>query len=76
MRPEKEAAQPFLSEGDHVIGIFLQTGELGVPLGGERRPPEDGDQHGVGQQFERTGEIRRKHFNGEAETVVARKRIE
>jgi hypothetical protein len=76
MGTKEKSAQPFLSERDHVIGVFQQTRELGVPLCGERGPLEGWDQHAVGQQFERAGEIRRQHFNGEAETVVARKRIE
>ena len=73
---EKQPAQPFLRERDHVIGILLETGQLGVPLDGERASLEGRRKDAVGQQFERAGKIRRQHFDREAEAVVARERIE
>ncbi len=75
MVAKEQLPQPLPAEGDDIVGVFLQRGELGGALGRKRGALESGPQHRVGQQIKRPRQVRRQHFDGEPEAVVSRDRI-
>jgi hypothetical protein len=71
MVAKKASTEEFPPIGHDIIGILLQIGQLGRPLGFKSLRIEDRRQHRITEQLNRPDGVRRQNLERESECIVA-----